>query len=71
MERYKMSEHTFDIFVDLLDLPVDELQSKRSSSGIDPIVKPMIVGIGLRYLGGEAHKSMEDVFHISKSSSKA
>jgi hypothetical protein len=30
----------------------------------------MVVGIGLRFLGGESHKSLEDAFHISKSSSK-
>jgi hypothetical protein len=30
----------------------------------------LVVGIGLRFLGGESHKSLEDAFHISKSSSK-
>jgi transposase-like protein len=36
-----------------------------------PILKPMVVACGLRFLGGaESHKSLEDAFHISKSSSK-
>ena len=69
-ERYKMTEATFDVLVDRLHLPVNEIKSRNSTKGVDPIVKPMVVAIGLRFLGGEPHKAMEDIFHISKSSSK-
>jgi hypothetical protein len=65
-----MTEETFDKLVDLLDIPVNEAKSQNRTRAIDPIIKPMVVGIGLHFLGGESHKSLEDAFHISKSSSK-
>jgi hypothetical protein len=49
---------------------VNEAKSRNSTRGIDPIIMPMVVGTGLRFLGRESHTSLEDAFHISKSSSK-
>jgi hypothetical protein len=70
VESYHMTEESFDKLIDLLDLPLNEAKSRNSTRGVDPIIKPMVVGIGLRFLGGESHKSLEDAFHISKPSSK-
>jgi hypothetical protein len=70
VERYHMTEESFDKLVDLLDLPVNESKSRNSTRGVNPIIKPMVVGIGRQFLDGESHKSLEDTFHISKSSSK-
>jgi hypothetical protein len=70
VQRYHMTEESFDKLVDMLDLPVNDAKSRNTTPGIDPIIKHMVVGIGLRFLGGESHKSLEDTFHISKSSSK-
>ena len=70
VERYKMTEDSFDKLVDMIDLPVNEVKSMNSTSGVSPIIKPMAVACGLRFLGGEPHKALEDCFHISKSSSK-
>jgi hypothetical protein len=57
VQRYHMTEESFDKLVDLLDLPVNESKSRNSARGVDPIIKPMVVGIGLRFLGGESHTS--------------
>ena len=65
-----MTEASFDRLVNMLDLPVNHTKSRNSTGGIDPITKDIIVACGLRFLGGETHKSLEDTFHISKSSSK-
>jgi hypothetical protein len=70
VERYHTTEEYFDKLVDLLDLPLNEAKSHNSTQGVDPIIKPMVVGIRLRFLGGESHKSLEDAFHISKSPSE-
>ena len=68
--RYHMTEPSFNKLVDLLrpQLIGDELQSIRSNSGNDPITPEMIVGSGLRFLGGEHHKSIADIFGMSLTS---
>ena len=57
--RYHMPEPTFNKLVEILrdDLSVDELQSRRSSGGNKPISVEVIVGMGLRFMGGELIKS--------------
>ena len=54
---YHMSELSFNKSVDILrsDISVDVNQSIRSTSGNGPITPKMIVGDGLRFLGGELH----------------
>ena len=68
MRRYKMTEASFNKLVGILDLPVNEIKSKNSTVGIDMISTNIIVASGLRWLGGEDFKSIEDTFHISMSS---
>ena len=65
--RYHMSESSFNKLVDILrsDISVDVNQSMRSSSGNDSITPEMIVGAGLRFLGGELHKSIADMYKIN------
>ena len=69
--RYHMSEPSFNKLVNILrsDISVDVNQSMRSSSGNGPITPEMIVGAGLRFLGGELHKSIADVYRINVRSS--
>ena len=70
MKRYKMSENAFNRLVDILDLRVDETKSKNSTGGIEMICPQIIVAAGLRWLGGDDMKSIEDTFHISLSSAQ-
>ena len=63
-----MTEQSFNKLVRILDLPVDEIKSKNSTSGVDMICPQIITASGLRWLGGEEIKSIEDTFHISNSS---
>ena len=65
--RYHMSEPSFNKLVGILrsDISVDANQSMRSSSGNGPITAEMIVGAGLRFLGGELHKSIADMYKIN------
>jgi hypothetical protein len=65
-----MSKQAFDKLVEVLHLQVDQKQSRCSSSGIEPIDANIIVACGLRFLGGETHKTNADAFHISIPSSK-
>jgi hypothetical protein len=51
VQRYHMTEESFDKLVNLLDLPVNESKSWNSTRGSDPIIKPMVVGIEIRFLG--------------------
>jgi hypothetical protein len=68
--RYHMSLDAFQTLVRYLDIKIDHKQSLRSSRGIEAINANIIVACGLRWLGGESHKTNADVFHISISSSK-
>ena len=63
-KRYHMSERPFDHLVDLLrpQVSYDEKQAYRSTRGKDPISPEMVVGAGLRFLGGEHVKSIADIF---------
>jgi hypothetical protein len=49
---------------------VDEIKSKNSTGGIEMISPDIIVAAGLRWLGGDDMKAIEDTFHISLSSAK-
>lgn len=64
--KYHMSEESFDRLVDLLRpyVTVDYKKSMNSTSGNSPIYPEIVVGIGLRYLGGEKIKSLEDIFDL-------
>ena len=63
-----MSMASFYKLVDMLDIQVDETKSRNSTGGVDPIDKTLIVACGLRFLGGEQHKSLTDIYHTSESS---
>jgi hypothetical protein len=54
----------------LINLLENKTKISNSTKGIDPFWKPMIVACGLWFPGGEPHKTLEDTFHILKSSSK-
>jgi hypothetical protein len=68
--RYHMSINAFTKLVRILRIQVDHKQSQCSSGGIEPIDANIVVACGLRWLGGESHKTNADAFHISISSSK-
>jgi hypothetical protein len=68
--RYHMSIDAFMVLVRMLGIEVDQKQSRCSSGGIEPIDPNIVVACGLRWLGGESHKTNADAFHISISSSK-
>jgi hypothetical protein len=68
--RYHMSLEAFNILVSFLDIQVNRKQSMCSTSGIEPIDVHIITACGLRWLGGESHKTNADAFHISLASSK-
>jgi hypothetical protein len=68
--RYHMSITAFTKLVRLLRINVNYKQSQCSSGGIEPIDANVVVACGLRWLGGESHKTNADAFHISISSSK-
>lgn len=72
VRKYHMTEESFNRLVDDLGpyLCVDEVKSRNSTSGIQPVDKRFIVAAGLRWLGGHDHTCLEDVFHISYSSSR-
>jgi len=65
--RYHMTHASFSALVSILgqDISIDPVKSKSSTAGNDPITREMVVGIGLRYMGGEAPKSLADIFGIS------
>ena len=68
--RYHLTEESFDKLVGILrdEIKIDEKQSMCSTSGMNPITPEMVVGAGLRFLGGELHKSIaEGVANLRKS----
>jgi hypothetical protein len=69
-DRYHMSMNAFTALVHLLRILVNHKQSQCASGGIEPIDANIVVACGLRWLGGESHKTNADAFHISISSSK-
>jgi hypothetical protein len=68
---YHMSiDAFFQTLVRYLEINLDHKQSQRSSGGIEAIEANIIVACGLRWLGGESHKTNANAFHISIASSK-
>jgi hypothetical protein len=69
---YHMTEASSNKLADLLaqHLQVDAVKSRNCTAGIQPIDKRKIVAAGLRWLGGESHKSLAEIFHLSRSSAK-
>ena len=67
-----MSEESFNKLVNLLreDITVDAMKSSNSARGNDPIYPEMIVGSGLRFLGGEAVKSLAEIYGMSDDSNR-
>ena len=58
-----MNKDAFWNLCQILDIKVDEMQSKRSTSDqAEPITSTMIVMIGLRYLSGDTVSSLSDIF---------
>ena len=70
--RYHMREVSFDKLVDLLreDITVDEIRSRASTQGNDPIYPELITAAGLRFLGGEYQKSIADFIGVSIDSTR-
>lgn len=70
--KYHMSEESFNNLVDMLrpSITVDFQKSLNSTSGNTPIYPELVVATGLRFLGGELWKSLEDIFGIDISSAK-
>jgi len=71
-DKYHMEEESFNKLVELLrpKITVDAKQSMRSTSGNSPITPEIIVATGLRFLGRELSKSLEDIMGIDKASVK-
>lgn len=70
--KYHMSEESFNRLVDLLRpaITVHYQKSMNSTSGNAPIFPELVAACGLRFLGGELWKSLEDIFGIDISSVK-
>ena len=70
--KMHMGVSAFENLVTLLrsDITVNELQSRRSTGGVDPIYPEMIVATGLRFFGGEKLKSLSDIYHYSLDSGR-
>jgi hypothetical protein len=47
------------------DLQIDTTKSRSSTMGQQPIIPEVIVAAVLRFLGGEATKSIADIFGMS------
>ena len=64
--KYHMPILLFENLVDKLRdaITVDYVKSMNSTSGNVPIYPEIIAAIGLRFLGGEFPKSLEDVFGV-------
>jgi hypothetical protein len=70
--RYHMTLPSFNSLVDLLRpwITVNAMKSRNSTRDNEPIYPEMIVGAGLRFLGGSFHKDIEDIYGISNHSSR-
>jgi hypothetical protein len=68
-KKYLMEYDTFMKLVDMLrdKITMDQVQSMRSTSGNEPIYPELIVSIGIRILGGELERSLDQIFGISLS----
>ncbi len=47
---------------------VDEMKSRQSTQGNDPIYPEMVVATGLRFMSGELERSLIFIMGVSKSS---
>jgi hypothetical protein len=65
--RYHMTEESFNNLVDLLReyITGDYAKSQASTKGNDRISPELVVGAGLRLLGGEFYKSIADIYSVS------
>jgi hypothetical protein len=65
-----MTEESFAVLINILcnNITVNYAQSERSTSGNTPIYPELVCGVGIRYLGGDALKTLGDVFGMSDSS---
>jgi hypothetical protein len=70
--RYHVTLPTFNMLVELLrpSITVNERKSRNSTGNNEPIYPEMVVGAGLRFLGGSSHKDIEDIYWISNHSSR-
>ena len=68
--KYHLPEENFNVLVGMLTpmILVDFQKSMNSTSGNLPIYPELIVATGLRFMGGELPKSLEDMIGMSKSS---
>ena len=68
--KYHLPEENFNVLVGLLTpmVLVDVQKSMNSTSGNLPIYPELVVATGLRFMGGELPKSLEDIVGMSKSS---
>ena len=68
--KFHMSPEAFDYLVDVIrdDVGVDKWHSKCGSGGNDPIIPEMSVMMGLRFMGEEIRKTIEDFAGISPNS---
>ncbi len=64
--HYHMTLPTFNKLVELLRpmVSINELKSRNSTANDEPIYPEMIVGAGLRFLGGSFYKDIEDIYRI-------
>jgi hypothetical protein len=62
-----MSEEAFDHLVDIYrdDITVNYARALALTQGNDPIYPELVVGAGLRFLGGEYVKSINDIYGMS------
>lgn len=68
--KYHMTLEAFNKLVGILRerVTVDFVKSMNNTQGNLPIYPELVVGMGLRYLGGELLKSLEDIFGVDDSS---
>lgn len=68
--RYHMKESSFNTLINLLrdDIKVNEVRSRASSMGNEPIFPELVAAAGLRFLGGEFPKSLADIYGMSVAS---
>ncbi|KAI2498843.1 nuclease [Fragilaria crotonensis] len=66
---FRMSLASFNKLVDLVRpaLTVDELQSRRASSGRKPVMPELVVAMSLRWLAGGQWQDIKKVYGLSRS----
>ena len=65
--RYHMTEKSYHHLVNILycDIAPNEQQSRKSTSGNDPVTAQMVTCMGLRFMGGEKIKTLADAYGVS------